>query len=88
MGRGERGLVALQVADEVPAGVTVGGRFDFRDGLLDEVLAEFRLSGGQRFAPCIQAVTLADGEQADACRVAAVTFASPENPGPYVVEPL
>jgi hypothetical protein len=70
------GLVALQVADEVPDEFVISQRFNFLDALNDLILAKIPLSRRGRLDDLVQGLFLADREQIDAIRIAACNHRS------------
>ena len=69
MGRCLAALVALQMADKMPARRATRGRFDLVDAFLDEILAEIPLSSGHGLDHRRHRMPFAHGHQADPGRV-------------------
>ncbi len=80
------GLVRLQLADEMPGERPPAQGVDLRDGLLDVVLSELRLTERGQGAHGFHRLLLADREQADIRGVPAGTPGGDRDPGAYGLE--
>jgi hypothetical protein len=84
---GHPGLVRLQVADEVPADVEIGGPIHFLERFLNFVFAEIDLPGFGGDANEFHGKRLGDGDEANSGGVATGPAGSPRDSNADISQP-
>ena len=84
---GHLGLIRLQVSDEVPADVEIGGPIHFLERFLDFVFAEIDLPGFDGDADELDGKSLGDGDETNGSGVATRPAGSPRDSSADVSQP-